>query len=438
MSDSDQSEVWIRHGTRVAPQAVWLARDRMLESAAQLHGIAHGLAMLRSSFLDGDRAEATAARLGSLAQQLGGLAESLSRAMERYGEKEAAATRSAEEISGRLLWCAGFAFGPLSGGLLSGTLLAANSNGGQAGSRFSGETAWLVDGADDLLAGSAHLPPVRAKAAESTKALRHAQAAARSLGLSAPELRFVALHSSPSVSVGAPASVAELAARIPQAGREQTRIERYEVDGEPVWLVYIAGTRQNDGEAGSEPFDFEGDLQSVAGETSQAEQAVRGELARSGYHPGDAMILVGHSQGALIANRIAADPNFTVRQQVLLGAPLGATAPADVPTLNLQVAGDPVVGLGGFSESAPQMTTIVAPPPPGARGIERHVLESYVPVAARVDASSLGPVREHANVLRTVLPASATGRANNWRAERTAVPEDGGESRRPRHSAPKP
>lgn len=117
------------------------------------------------------------------------------------------------------------------------------------------------------------------------------------------------------------------------------------------WTVIIPGT-QAPLAGGANPMDNATNLLALAGRRTDVERAVVTALDASGVAPGEPVSLVGHSQGGLVAARLAADPlvtaRFTVDSVLTAGSPLGPVqVPAAVSTLSLEDVRDVTVGLDG-------------------------------------------------------------------------------------------
>lgn len=159
--------------------------------------------------------------------------------------------------------------------------------------------------------------------------------------------------------VNAPASLAELAERVPHGGDgdPQVRIERY-ADGDATkWIVYVAGTVDFTLEGGTQPNDMRSNLHVVAERSplddaalfgpdhGAGERAVRQALAEAGVQPGDEIAGVGYSGGGAIIGNLMRDPELNMVAGVNLGGPARVEAGASL--LNIEHANDPVPSTGG-------------------------------------------------------------------------------------------
>jgi len=193
-------------------------------------------------------------------------------------------------------------------------------------------------------------------------------------------------------------SLAQAAARIPrEAG---IRVERYAMpDGGRRFVVYIAGTRLGTA------FDMDSNVDLYGrGRTSPAYEAVRQALERSGARPGDVVHEVGHSQGGMVAGRIALEGEFDVRTLVTLGSPVQAQVPDTVLSVEVRHSDDIVSALadGGSVAGVGSAESFVAERTAHpAVTIEdvilpAHHLAAYTETAAMLDASPdprMGAVR---------------------------------------------
>jgi hypothetical protein len=184
-------------------------------------------------------------------------------------------------------------------------------------------------------------------------------------------------------------SLAEAVSRIPSTAA--VRVERYAMPGGGrQFVVYIAGTG-----AGS-AFDMLSNAQLYGGERSASYEAVRDALAQAGAKPGDMVHEIGHSQGAMIAGRVALEGEYDVRTVVTAGSPIQAELPASVLSVDLRHTDDvvPVLADGGSAAGvgAPDSVVVerVADPTVsvGDLMMPAHAREAYEHTAALVDAST--------------------------------------------------
>lgn len=178
----------------------------------------------------------------------------------------------------------------------------------------------------------------------------------------------LAITASPGARVVKPKDLAELADRLPR-GEEpagQVRVERYEDADGPRWIVYIAGTVTFAPDGGAQPFDLSSNLFGVGDVPTDAQRAVVQAMTEAGVGRDEPVLLVGHSQGALTAARVAEHGGYRVGGVLELGGPTGQIVlPEDVPRLAVEHDEDPVPALGGV-------------PAAGAAGLRRVLVRRSI------------------------------------------------------------
>ena len=128
------------------------------------------------------------------------------------------------------------------------------------------------------------------------------------------------------------------------------------------WVVVVPGTQAWSPVPGSNPFDLTTDVRAVtggstvaaAGVVSALDTAMRASAQRRALGPGRAahepVLLVGHSQGGILAAALATDAGFArthrVTHVVTTGSPVGGlSVPASTRVLSVEHADDPVPSL---------------------------------------------------------------------------------------------
>ncbi|MEO7260320.1 MAG: hypothetical protein ABI047_03535 [Jatrophihabitantaceae bacterium] len=136
--------------------------------------------------------------------------------------------------------------------------------------------------------------------------------------------------------------------------------------------------------------DLGTNLRALANQSSVFERGVLQALRQAGVRPSEPIMLVGHSQGGLIAARLAsrlqAGSEFTVTHLVTAGAPVGlAPVPGSVSVLSLQNRGDVVPELDG-ADNPRRANWITARTSHGEDSVHgKHSLQSYLAGAVDVD-----------------------------------------------------
>ena len=226
----------------------------------------------------------------------------------------------------------------------------------------------------------------------------------------------------------APEGIEDLVSRIPRADPQmpQMRIERYEgtAGGHPSFIVYLGGTIDAGLLATDEPWDMTSNLTALAAMDSGSYRAALDAMRAAGIGTDDPVLVVGHSQGGILAARIAESEAFRVSDVLTVGAPIHQVAiPGDVTVTAIEHTEDLVPTLGGVSLGviAGATTTVRRSALSGRSSnsddpLPGHNLSRYVETGRVVDQST----DPRLVALRVRLSASTQGAAEvtYWRAER--------------------
>ena len=202
------------------------------------------------------------------------------------------------------------------------------------------------------------------------------------------------------VVVPLPTSAESLLAGIESLG-SQGRVRVLELpaaDGTTTWVVQVPGTHGSWFEGGTVPMDWPANVSLMLAATSASSVAAAGalDLAQAGRaRPGDRVVLVGHSQGGVVAAALASDPGFRRRHRVThvvtAGSPVDEfPVPDGTEVLSLQHRGDPVHALDVTPPPERRAwTTVVATPKRPTDGglLAAHGLGVHLATAARADRS---------------------------------------------------
>jgi dienelactone hydrolase len=222
--------------------------------------------------------------------------------------------------------------------------------------------------------------------------------------------------------VSAPHSVVELGLRLQRTASDGTatadehaefRLERY---GDRV-IVYIPGTQKWSPVAGANPLDLTSNVHAMATQTGSAasgssateiaasERAVLASLRMAKVGAGDQVLLVGHSQGGIIAANIAAKAHpFKVAGIVTFGSPIAeARVLPGTEVLAIEHTNDPVPMLdAGPNPQRENWVTVKErlDIEPGQSPVAVHDLKGYLETAGRVDASKATRLQSTLDFLR--------------------------------------
>lgn len=313
----------------------------------------------------------------------------------------------------------------------------------------------LVSSADDAAAGVVGLPwPASFVLGEDGLGLHGVGTSAAGIMAAAGSLGY--LRETPvtvrretsqdrtSAPVLPPTGFGDLADRIPQIspGGPQLLIERYGGPDQADWVVYIGGTVSWSPQATAEPWDLTSNLAAVAASGSAnsgsaSYRAVMQAMKQAGIGADDPVIMVGHSQGGLVAAQVASSGAFSAAGIATFGAPTAQLElPAEIPVVFVEHSDDLVPALGGMPHLGPAAGVAVGAaaavrltvrrevyanaPIPAGQALPAHSLHTYRDTGVLMDESPeprLGRFRERL----TRLVGTQPGTSSRWRG--TRVPE---------------
>ena len=180
-----------------------------------------------------------------------------------------------------------------------------------------------------------------------------------------------------------------------------TRIVTTGADGRDVvsWVVDIPGTKdwQFDPRSRPELNDLASNLELMAGRDNARVEALAGLLTEAGAQPGEPVMLVGHSQGGMVAMRGAQElaGRFAVTHVVTAGSPVGGMPiPPGVQVLSLEDRRDIVPHTDGRENPDSANLVTVHFDSGGTTVLETHSMKtSYAPAAHALDESADPSVR---------------------------------------------
>ena len=168
-------------------------------------------------------------------------------------------------------------------------------------------------------------------------------------------------------------------------------------DGTTAYVVDIPGTEHMTPPARSvhpQTNDLGTNLRVLGGNVTTRQRAIAEALRLAGAGPTDPVMLVGHSQGGMVAAQAAHDAgtpafDYDVRSVVTAGAPIGRTdIPASVQVLAIENAYDIVPHLDSRpNDDAANVTTVTVHDQQGSVGQNHGIRSGYLPAAEAVDRS---------------------------------------------------
>ena len=163
--------------------------------------------------------------------------------------------------------------------------------------------------------------------------------------------------------------------------------------GNKIAVVYVPGTQTVGFGDGANPLDMASNIQAMAGSGEAAsEKAVLLAMRQAGINSQDEVILVGHSQGGMVAGNIASYPvGFIAAGLVTFGAPLAHIKNLKAPVMAIEHVNDPVPNLSGKANPLKKNWVTVqriSEKPESNALMFSHSLKSYKNTTSAIDVSS--------------------------------------------------
>ena len=163
--------------------------------------------------------------------------------------------------------------------------------------------------------------------------------------------------------------------------------------GNKTAVVYVPGTQTLGFGEGTNPLDMASNIQAISGAGKAAsEKAVLLAIRQAGINATDEVILVGHSQGGLVAGNLAAYPTgFIAVGLVAFGAPLAHIKNLKAPVMAIEHVNDPVPNLSGKANPMKKNWVSVqriSEKPESDAFMFSHSLKSYRNTTTAIDVSS--------------------------------------------------
>ncbi|QEO09022.1 hypothetical protein [Protaetiibacter larvae] len=270
-----------------------------------------------------------------------------------------------------------------------------------------------VTGADDAVAGAAGLPPaVTVLLGDYGLGILGADTSAAALVAAGTASGTQLFHETAvrvervgvERRVAAPTGAAERLDRVPE--QQQVRIEKYSAPGaEDRFVVYVAPTRTFSPLADEEPWDLTSNVAGVAGLPAGSIRATELAMADAGITAESPVVLVGFSQGGLIADAIAGSGRWNTYGLESYGDPGGGIAmPDGIRGLAIRHTDDFVVATGGPQQTVDRVIVERRAYPEGVeipRGIPApaHQRSAYAQTAELLDAARSPEVRGELDAL---------------------------------------
>jgi hypothetical protein len=233
--------------------------------------------------------------------------------------------------------------------------------------RFAEFVRLTVMSLDDFGAGVVHLPFVVQRMFDESGVGGVSLSVATMVGISAatgylqetPVRTVVASRTTTPSAV--PTGWRDRASRIPDSdGSAQVRIDTYRMtDGSKRYEVYIGGTRDFALGNDDQPWDMTSNLNAMDGSESGSMRSVQNAMKDAGITSDSPVLFTGHSQGGLVAARLAGSGDYNVKGLFTLGAPAAQiVVPNAVPWIAVEHTNDIVPALSGnWTSSDPVLVT---------------------------------------------------------------------------------
>lgn len=202
-------------------------------------------------------------------------------------------------------------------------------------------------------------------------------------------------------------------------------------DGSKAYIVDIPGTKVWDMPGQFSPYlnDLGTNVHVLGGDVTARERAIALALQQAGASPTDPVMLVGHSQGGMVAAQAAHDStngtfNYNITHVVTAGSPIGRTEiPPNVQVLSLENSHDVVPHLDATDNpDRPNRTTVTFNDQNGSIGDNHGTKQAYLPAARALDNSTDPSVQAFRDSAGAFLNGSQGGKVDVKVYELNRVP----------------
>jgi pimeloyl-ACP methyl ester carboxylesterase len=206
-----------------------------------------------------------------------------------------------------------------------------------------------------------------------------------------------------------PSTVAAITQRL-NTDSGNIRIEGYQTKSGRVLMVYLPGTGNWSPVGGKSAFDLRSDVELIGdSQNTNSSRAANAALSTYGAKSSDRLILVGYSQGGMVAAQMA-EENSNVVGLITIGAPISdAKFSPELPVLSIEHSNDVVPALAGDTNPLTENWATATRHweiEPGETVLQAHDIRSYAETARLVDGSSdAGLIRIRNKILGTIQGA---------------------------------
>jgi pimeloyl-ACP methyl ester carboxylesterase len=189
-------------------------------------------------------------------------------------------------------------------------------------------------------------------------------------------------------------------------------------------VVYLGGTIDAGVNPSTEPWDMTSNISAIAELDSGSYNSAVLAMREAGITAQDNVIVVGHSQGGLVAAQLAASGDYRISDVITVGAPLHQVElPEEVNLVAVEHAEDVIPSLSGVAVPAVAATHVtvtrslysIAQAPRGEL-LPAHNLSRYVETGAVMDRSGDNKLMTEQKRIAERTQGEAT--VTMWRADR--------------------
>ena len=169
--------------------------------------------------------------------------------------------------------------------------------------------------------------------------------------------------------------------------RSAIRIDSFKTKTGRDLVIYIPGT-QSSKLAGENVFNVGSNISVMTStELAASELAVRQSLEKLGVTDSDRLLLIGHSQGGIIASNLVVSGDYQTAGLISVGAPI-AHQDLDIPVVSIEHANDIVPALSGQTNPISKTWVTVQNTPEAETIVDAHSMNTYIETAKLMDQST--------------------------------------------------